>query len=360
MILGKTNLSEWANFRSTHSVSGWSGRGGQTRNPYALDRSPCGSSSGSGAAVAANLCAVAVGTETDGSVVCPSSMNGIVGIKPTLGLIGGRGIIPIAHSQDTAGPMARTVRDAAILLGAMAEGPHAQPDYTKFLDANGLRGARLGVARKFFGITADVDRLMESGLAEMKRAGAEIVDPADLPSHGKYNDSELEVMLYEFKNDLNGYLEARHTGLSMEKLIEFNARHRGEEMPYFEQEIFEKAQAKGPLTEPAYRKALAQNHRLSRAEGIDAVLKRHRLDAIVAPTAGPAWLIDTVNGDHDTGGCSTPAAVAGYPHITVPAGLVRGLPVGISFFGAAWSEPGLLKLAFSFEQAAQARKKPNL
>ncbi|SPF31315.1 Amidase [Candidatus Sulfopaludibacter sp. SbA4] len=358
VILGKTNLSEWANFRSTHSMSGWSGRGGQTRNPYALDRSPCGSSSGSGAAAAANLCAVAVGTETDGSVVCPSSINGIVGIKPTLGLIGGRGIVPIAHSQDTAGPMARTVRDAAILLGAMAEGPHAEADYTKFLDAGGLRGARLGVARKFFGITADVDRLMESSLDAMKKLGAEIVDPADLPSHGKYGDPELEVLLYEFKNDLNGYLETRHTGLSLERLIAFNNQHRGEEMPYFEQEIFEKAQKKGPLSDPAYRKALAQNHRLSRAEGIDAALKRQRLDAIVAPTAGPAWLIDNVNGDHDTGGCSTPAAVAGYPHITVPAGFVRGLPVGISFFGTAWSEPALLKLAYAFEQATKARKKP--
>ncbi|MBZ5626158.1 MAG: amidase [Acidobacteriia bacterium] len=360
VILGKTNLSEWANFRSTHSMSGWSGRGGQTRNPYALDRTPCGSSSGSGAAVAANLCAVAVGTETDGSVVCPSSMNGIVGIKPTLGLIGGRGIVPIAHSQDTAGPMARTVRDAAILLGAMAEGPHAQPDYTRFLDANGLRGARLGVARKFFGITADVDRLMESCLAEMKRLGAEIVDPADLPSHGKYGDSELDVLLYEFKADLNAYLENRHSGLTLENLIAFNDQHREEETPYFEQEIFEKAQKKGTLTNPAYRKALAQNHRLSRAEGIDAVLKQHRVDAIAAPTAGPAWLIDTVNGDHDTGGCSTPAAVAGYPHITVPAGFVRGLPVGISFFAGAWGEPGLLKVAYAFEQAGKARKAPKL
>jgi amidase len=358
VILGKTNLSEWANFRSTHSMSGWSGRGGQTRNPYAPDRSPCGSSSGSGVAVSANLCAVAVGTETDGSVVCPSSINGIVGIKPTLGLIAGRGIVPIAHSQDTAGPMARTVRDAAILLGALAEGPHAQPDYTRFLDPNGLRGARLGVARKFFGITADVDRLMESSLAQMKQLGAEIVDPADLPSHGKYGDSELDVLLYEFKADLNAYLEARHTGLTLEKLIEFNSEHRSEEMPYFEQELLEKAQKKGPLTEAAYRKALSQNHRQSRAEGIDAVIKRHRVDAIVAPTAGPAWLIDTVNGDHDTGGCSTPAAVAGYPHITVPAGFVRGLPVGISFFAGAWGEPGLLKLAYAFEQATKARKKP--
>ncbi len=360
VILGKTNLSEWANFRSAHSVSGWSGRGGQTRNPYALDRNPCGSSSGSGAAVAANLCAVAIGSETDGSVVCPSSMNGIVGIKPTLGLIPGRGIIPIAHSQDTAGPMARTVRDAAILLGVLADGPHAQPDYTRFLDGATLRGARIGVARKFFGITADVDKLMEECLAAMKREGAEVVDPADLPSHGKYNDTETEVLLYEFKTDLNAYLADRKTGLTLEKLIDFNEKHRAEEMPYFEQELFVRAQKKGPLTDPAYRKALAHNRRLSQAEGIDAVCKRHRVDAIVAPTAGPAWTIDYVNGDHDTGGCSTPAAVAGYPHITVPAGFVRGLPVGISFFGPAWSEPALLKLAYSFEQLTKARKRPAL
>ncbi len=360
VILGKTNLSEWANFRSTHSMSGWSGRGGQTRNPYATNRSPCGSSSGSGVAVAASLCAVAVGTETDGSVVCPSSMNGIVGIKPTLGLIGGRGIIPVGQSQDTAGPMARTVRDAAILLSALAEGSHAQQDYTKFLDAQGLRGARLGVARKFFGITADVDRLMENCIAEIKKRGAEVIDPADLPSHGKYNDSEFDVLLYEFKAGLNAYLETRHTGLTLEKLIAFNQREHEREMPYFEQEIFEKAQQKGPLTEPAYRKALAQNRRMSQAEGIDAVLKRHRVDAIIAPTAGPAWLIDEINGDHDTGGCSTPAAVAGYPHITVPAGFVHGLPVGISFFGTAWSEPALLKIAYGFEQATKARKPPRL
>ncbi len=358
IILGKTNLSEWANFRSTHSSSGWSGRGGQTRNPYALDRNPCGSSSGSGAAVAANLCAVAVGTETDGSVVCPSSINGIVGLKPTLGLVGGRGIVPIAHSQDTAGPMARTVRDCAVLLGAMAEGSHAQPDYTKYLDPQGLRGARLGVARKFFGITADVDRLMESSLAEMKRNGAEIIDPADLPSHGKYGDAEMEVLQYEFKADLNTYLEARRTALTMEKLIDFNETHRQAEMSYFEQEIFMQSQKKGPLSDPAYRRALEKCQRLSRVEGIDAVLKKYRVDAIVAPTAGPAWVTDWVNGDHDAGGCSTPAAVAGYAHITVPAGFVHGLPVGISFFSGAWSEPVLIKLAYAFEQAVKARKRP--
>ncbi|MGD0867992.1 MAG: amidase [Bryobacteraceae bacterium] len=360
VILGKTNLSEWANFRSPHSVSGWSGRGGQTRNPYALDRNPCGSSSGSGAAVAANLCMVAVGTETDGSVVCPSSMNGIVGIKPTVGLVSGRGIIPIAHSQDTAGPMARTVRDAAILLGAMAESDHAAPDYTKFLDANGLRGARLGVARKFFDISPDVTRLMENCLAEMKRLGAEIVDPADLPSHGKYEAAENIVLQYEFKNDLNAYLQTRGTGLTLEKLIAFNQEHRGEEMPWFEQEVFEESQKRGPLTDLAYRKALATNHRLARAEGIDEVIRAHSVDAIVAPTAGPAWLIDPVTGDHDTGGCSSPAAVAGYPHITVPAGFVHGLPVGISFFGAAWNEPVLIRLAYAFEQASKARKTPRL
>ena len=360
VILGKTNLSEWANFRSPHSVSGWSGRGGQTRNPYALDRNPCGSSSGSGAAVAANLCMVAVGTETDGSVVCPSSMNGIVGIKPTVGLVSGRGIIPIAHSQDTAGPMARTVRDAAILLGAMAEGSHAAPDYTKFLDANGLRGARLGVARKFFNISPEVTRLMENCLEEMKRLGAEIVDPADLPSHGKYDANENIVLQYEFKNDLNAYLQVRGTGLTLEKLIAFNQEHRSEEMPWFEQEVFEESQKRGPLTDAAYRKALATNHRLARADGIDEVIRVHSVDALVAPTAGPAWLIDPVTGDHDTGGCSSPAAVAGYPHITVPAGFVHGLPVGISFFGAAWNEGVLIRLAYAFEQASKARKAPRL
>lgn len=360
VILGKTNLSEWANFRSPHSVSGWSGRGGQTRNPYALDRNPCGSSSGSGAAVAANLCMVAVGTETDGSVVCPSSMNGIVGIKPTVGLVSGRGIIPISHSQDTAGPMARSVRDAAMLLGAMAEGPHAAPDYTKFLDAGGLRGARLGVARKFFDISPDVTRLMENCLAEMKRLGAEMVDPADLPSHGKYDAAENIVLQYEFKNGLNAYLQARGTDLTLEKLIAFNQEHRAEEMPWFEQEVFEESQKRGPLADLAYRKALATNHRLARSEGIDEVIRAHSVDAIVAPTAGPAWLIDPVTGDHDTGGCSSPAAVAGYPHITVPAGFVHGLPVGISFFGAAWSEPALIRLAYAFEQASKARKPPRL
>lgn len=360
VILGKTNLSEWANFRSSRSVSGWSGRGGQTRNPYALDRNPCGSSSGSGAAVAANLCAVAVGTETDGSIVCPSSMNGIVGIKPTVGLLGARGIVPISHSQDTAGPMARTVRDAAILLGALAEGPHAQPDYTKFLTPGGLRGARLGVARKFYDLGPDVQRLMDACLAQMKQMGATIVDPADLPSFGKYDTNENIVLQYEFKNDLNAYLEARQTGLTLEKLIAFNEQHRRTEMPYFEQEIFVDAQQRGNLNDVSYLSALSGNHRLARAEGIDAVIRKHKVDAIVAPTAGPAWLIDWVTGDHDTGGCSSPAAVAGYPHITVPAGFIHGLPVGISFFGTAWSEPVLLRIAYAFEQASKARRPPRL
>ena len=360
VILGKTNLSEWANFRSTRSVSGWSGRGGQTHNPYALDRNPCGSSSGSGAAVAANLCAVAVGTETDGSIVCPSSMNGVVGIKPTVGLLGGRGIIPISHSQDTAGPMARTVRDAAILLGALAEGPRAQPDYTKFLSPDGLRGARLGVARKFYDLGPDVQKLMEGCLTQMKHMGATLVDPADLPSFGKYDSNENIVLQYEFKNDLNAYLEARKTGLTLEKLIAFNDQHRPEEMPYFEQEIFIQSQQRGSLNDVSYLSALSGNRRLARAEGIDAVIKKQKVDAIVAPTAGPAWLIDWVTGDHDTGGCSSPAAIAGYPHITVPAGFVHGLPVGISFFGTAWSEPVLLRIAYAFEQASKARRPPRL
>ena len=371
VILGKTNLSEWANFRSSHSNSGWSARGGQTANPYALDRNPCGSSSGSGAGVSANLCAIAVGTETDGSVVCPSSVCGVVGIKPTLGLVGRSGIIPIAHSQDTAGPMARTVRDAAILLSAMAgadpRDPAAaakgQPDYTRFLDPRGLGGARLGIARKFFGFNAAVDKLMEDAIAAMKRQGAVIVDPADLPSHGKIDDPEFEVLLYEFKAGLNQYLAALPASMrvrSLAAVIAFNDRNRAREMPYFEQEIMLKAEKKGPLTERAYLDALAASRRLARAEGIDAVSSRHRLDAIVAPTAGPAWLTDWVNGDHGAGGCSTPAAVAGYPHVTVPAGFVRGLPVGISFFGPAWSEPALLKIAYGFEQATRARRPPRL
>jgi amidase len=372
VILGKTNLSEWANIRSSHSTSGWSGRGGLTRNPYALDRNPCGSSSGSGAATSANFCTLAVGTETDGSVVCPSSLNGIVGIKPTLGLISRSGIIPIAHSQDTAGAMARTVRDAAILLGALAgTDPRdpataasigkAAPDYTRFLDPNGLRGARIGVARKYFGFNDGVDALMDSLLNDMKKQGAEVIDPADLPSHGKFDDTEFTVLLYELKADLNAYLAARRTApvRTLEDVIAFDDNNKEKEMPFFGQDIFVKAQAKGPLSSKEYVDALAANVRLSRNEGIDAVMDKYHLDALVAPTAGPAWTTDLVNGDHAAGGSSNAAAVAGYPDITVPAGSLFGLPVGISFFGRAWTEPTLLKIAYGFEQMAKARKPPH-
>lgn len=372
LILGKTNLSEWANFRSTHSVSGWSGRGGQTRNPYALHRNPSGSSSGSGAAVAACLCAAAIGTETDGSVVSPSSVNGIVGVKPTLGLISRAGILPISHSQDTAGPMARTVRDAALLLGALtgadpadpataAAAGRTQPDYTRFLDANGLRGARLGIARKFFDKNVPLDAYLNQCVEVLKRCGAAIVDPADLPSHGKWGDAEMEVLLYEFKADLNAYLSrlpASRQPRTLAGLIDFNQRNRSREMPYFDQEIFHQAQAKGPLTEKAYLDARKQCLDLTRSGGIDAVIDKYKLDAMVTLTSGPAWMIDWVNGDTDTGGCSSPPAIAGYPHITVPAGLFRGLPVGLSFFGKAWSEPVLFRLAYAFESIAKARQKP--
>ena len=357
VLLGKTNLSEWANFRSSHSTSGWSGRGGLTRNPYALDRNACGSSSGSGAAVSANLCALAIGTETDGSIVCPASTNGVVGIKPTLGLIPATGIIPIAHSQDTAGPMARTVADAALLLGVLTGA-----DHTKSLDPNGLRGARIGVARdKFFGFSEETDRVIEAAIAEMKRRGAEIVDPADIPTAGKFDDSESEVLSYEFKNDLNLYLGALVPKAPMHSLadvIAFNESHREREMPYFGQDLMIKAQAKGPLSSKEYLDALEKDRRLSRTEGIDAVMSKHRLDALVAPTAGPAWCTDLINGDHAPGGSSTPAAVAGYPNINVPAGYAWGLPVGISFFGAANSEPLLIKLAYAFEQATRHRRAP--
>ena len=370
VILGKTNLSEWANIRCSHSTSGWSGRGGLTRNPYALDRNPCGSSSGTGAAVSANLCVAGVGTETDGSVVCPSSANGLAGLKPTVGLVSRSGIIPISHSQDTAGPMARTVRDVAILLGAMA-GADPQDaatadsrgklpaDYTRFLDPVGLRGARLGVVRKYFGFNDAVDQLMDSLLGEMKRAGAEIVDPADIPTIGKFDDSELTVFCYELKADLAAYLARRGASVkSLRDVIEFNELNRGREMPYFGQDIFLKSEQKGPLTAKEYIDALALNHQLSRVEGIDFVMDKFKLDALVAPTGGPAWLTDLINGDHVAGGSSSAAAVAGYPNINVTAGYLWGLPVGISFFGRAWSEPTLLKIAYSFEQLTKARQKP--
>lgn len=370
VILGKTNLSEWANFRSTHSTSGWSGRGGQTKSPYALDRNPCGSSSGSGVAVSANLCPLAVGTETDGSVVCPASMCGIVGIKPTLGLVSRSGIVPIAHSQDTAGPMARTVRDAALLLGALAGADEHDPatlvdrnrsytDYTQFLDPDGLKGARIAVARQYFNISPAVDAIMEDCIALIQKAGAQIVDPAGLPSFEEWRETELQVMLYEFKADLNRYLAARGGSIkSLADVISFNSAHRAEEMPYFGQELMQRAQEMGPLSEPEYKKALRTNRRLTRAEGIDAVIAKHKVDAILGPTSGPSWTTDWVSGDRIDSGCASPPAVAGYPHITVPAGFIFGLPIGVSFFGPAWSEPKLLKFAYAFEQARKARRIP--
>ena len=357
VILGKTNLSEWANFRSSHSVSGWSGRGGRCLNPYALDRSPCGSSSGSGAAIAANLAAVAVGTETDGSIVCPASATSLVGIKPTLGLLSAAGIVPIAHSQDTAGPMARTVTDAALLLGALAG-----VDYASALDPNGLRGARIGVARQhFFGYSHEADRLVEAALDVMRQAGAVIVDPADIPHAGEYDDSELTVLLYEFKADLSRYLADWAPGApvaSLADIVAFNERTADREMPYFGQDILLSAANKGPLTEPEYQAALAKNRRLSRDEGLDAVFAEQRLDAIVAPTGSPPWTTDLVNGDHFLGASSTPAAVAGYPSVSVPAGFAFGLPVGISFIGRERADAALIRLAYAFERAAAHRRPP--
>ncbi|MGI8896912.1 MAG: amidase [Pyrinomonadaceae bacterium] len=372
VILGKTNLSEWANFRSNHSSSGWSGRGGQTRNPYVLDRNPCGSSSGSGAAAAANLCAATIGTETDGSIVCPSSTNSLVGIKPTVGLVSRSGIIPIAHSQDTAGPMARTVADAAVLLGALtgidprdsatrSSQGKSHIDYTRFLDKDGLRGARIGVARAYFNFSDQVDKRMEELIREIKKLGAMVIDPADIPTKGKFDDSEFEVLLYEFKADLNAYLAGlgpKAPVRTLKAVIEFNEKNREKEMPYFGQDIFIKAQGKGPLTDKKYLQALRKNHLLSRGQGIDFVMRKHRLDALIAPTGGPAWPTDWINGDHFTGGYSSASAVAGYPHITVPAGYIFGLPFGISFFGAAYSEPKLIKYAYAFEQATKVRRPP--
>jgi amidase len=372
VILGKTNLSEWANFRSTHSSSGWSARGGQTRNPYALDRNPCGSSSGSGAAVAANFCSVTVGTETDGSIVCPASSCGIVGIKPTVGLVSRAGIIPIAASQDTAGPMTRTVADAAILLAALQGVDDRDPataalrrrpreDYAAALTPGGLRGARIGVARNFFGFNDKVDGLMNAALEVLKTEGAVLIDPANFPTAGQFDDNEFEVLLYEFKAGINGYLAtlgAQSAVKTLDDLIAFNEREREREMPFFGQEIFLMAKEKGPLTARAYTNALARCRRLSRREGIDAMVAKHRLEAVVAPAGGPAWTTDHVNGDHFTGGSSTPAAVAGYPAITVPAGEVFGLPVGLTFFGPAWSESRLIRLAYGYEQATRLRKPP--
>jgi amidase len=373
VILGKANLSEWANFRSDHSVSGWSSRGRQTRNPYALDRSPCGSSSGSAVAVAANLCVAAVGTETDGSIICPAQTNGIVGIKPTLGLVSRAGVIPISHSQDTAGPMARTIRDAAILLGGMVGADPRDPatlasqgksylDYTQFLDADGLKGARIGVARNFTGYFPKTEAIFKDCLAVLKSSGAELIDPANIETEKGLDKTELIVLYYEFKADLNAYLAALGPNArvhSMEEVIAFNEMNCERVMPFFGQDHILKAQEKGPLTEEVYLKALETNHRLAQVEGIDKTLQQHNVQALVAMSGDPAWLVDFVNGDSSGGGsCTSPAAVAGYPHITVPAGQIHGLPVGLSFFGAAWSEPTLLKMAYAFEQATKARRPP--
>lgn len=372
VILGKTNLSEWANIRSSHSTSGWSGRGGLTRNPYALDRNPCGSSSGTGAGISGNLAAVGIGTETDGSIVCPSSSNGLAGIKPTVGLVSRSGIIPISHSQDSAGPMCRTVKDAAILLGALTgvdpedaataeSAGKAQADYAQYCDPDGLKGARIGVARKYFGFSDAVDALMEQSLDVMKKQGATLVDPADIETLGKFDESELLIFMYELKADLNAYLARLGPGApvkTLKDIIEYNERNRDREMPYFGQDLFLKAESKGPLTEQAYLDAVAKNRQLARVEGIDAVMDKNRLDALVAPTGGPAWLTDLINGDHVAGGSSNTAAVARCPNLNVTAGNIDGLPVGISFFGRAWSEPVLIKLAYAFEQATKARRAP--
>jgi amidase len=372
VIIGKTNLSEWANFRSSRSTSGWSGRGGQTRNPYALDRNPSGSSSGSAAAVAASLAAAAVGTETDGSIVSPSSACGIVGIKPTVGLVSRSGIIPIAHSQDTAGPMARTVADAATLLGAMTGPDPADAttkgsegrfptDYREFLKPDGLRGARIGVLRSdSFNFAKKLDPVLQSAVEAMKREGAEVIDPVGFPTLGKTDGSEYEVLLYEFKADLEAYLAGRPGAAvrGLPDLIAFNLKNADREMPFFGQEILESAAKKGPLSDKAYRDALAKDHDLMRTKGIDAVMTKHKLDALLVLTNGPAHLTDLINGDSFSGSSSSPAAVAGYPSITLPAGWIHGLPVGISFIGRAWSEPVLIRLAYGLERALGMRKAP--
>lgn len=372
VILGKTNLSEWANIRSTTSTSGWSARGGQTRNPYALNRSPSGSSSGSGAAVAANLCVVAIGTETDGSIVSPASMCGIVGVKPTVGLVSRAGIIPIAASQDTAGPMTRTVRDAAIVLGVLAGADERDPatkvipvglsfDFTAAMKLGALRGARIGVLHGPFGLHPRMENVLDEAVVTMKAAGVEVVDLGEFPNLGQISEPELEVLLYELKDGLNTYLAGLGSAASVKTLgevIVFNEKHRAQEMPFFGQELFIRAEAKGPLTDPGYLAARKLCLKVARTEGIDALLAQHKLDALVSLTGGPAWLIDPVNGDTYTGGSSTPAAVAGYPSVTVPAGMVFGLPVGVSFFAEAWSEARLLAIAADFEKHSKARREP--
>lgn len=369
VILGKTNLSEWANFRSTRSTSGWSGRGGQTKNPYALDRNPCGSSSGTGTAIAANLATVGIGTETDGSIICPAAVAGLVGIKPTVGLVSRNGIIPISHSQDTAGPMTRSVADAAALLAAITgrdDGDVATKnsvglaifDYAPHLKADGLKGARIGVVRKLMGYQPDVDAAMEKAIVAIKAAGAEVID-VEIPTLGEWDDPEFEMLLYEFKADLESYLAKSDAPVkTLAELIEFNKKNASTEMSWFAQELFEKAQAKGPLTDAAYMEARTKARKLAGPEGIDATLKPNKLDALIAPSMSPAWLTDPINGDHFTGAGYGAAAVAATPSITVPMGDSHGLPLGVTFMGPAWSEPRLIELAYSFEQATKARKGP--
>jgi len=378
IILGKTNMSVWAYFRSIRGTSGWSPRGGQTKNPYILTRSPCGSSSGSGAAMAANLAAAAIGTETDGSIVCPAAANSIVGIKTTMGLVGRSGVVPGSHSQDVVGPMARTVADAAMVLGAMTgvdprdpttqdSGGKALTDYSRFLDRNGLKGARIGVARNYFGYHEKVDALIDQSIEAMRKAGAMSVDPANVETAGKFGGCEVTTFFYELKADLGSYLQARSTTgpQSLRDLMAFNEKNRDREMPFFQQEFFQLSEKNGgPLTDPAYVDARAECVRLAGAEGIDATLKKHNLDAIVAPTFGPVMPIDLVLGDHLMPAWATAhwapsvAAVAGYPHISVPAGYIQGVPMGISFMAGAWSEPTLIKLAYAYEQATRYRRTP--
>lgn len=372
VVLGKTNLSEWANFRSSNSSSGWSGRGGQVRNPYVLDRSPCGSSSGSSVAVSANLASAAVGTETDGSILCPSSVSCVVGIKTTLGLVSRAGVVPIAHSQDTVGPIARTVTDAAIMLGAMAGADEDDPatrlgrgrsrrDYTKFLDPDGLKGSRVGVPREvYFGYSDRADEIAEDAVKRMKRLGARIIDPANIPTAKQMGEGEMTVLLYEFKAELNRYLRGLRESRvrSLKDVIEFNEKHASQELKYFGQDILIKAQKTTDLKDKKYLKALKRDLVLSRRKGIDLVMSKHSLDALVTPTTSPAWTVDLVDGDHGLGGSSQPAALAGYPAITVPAGLAFGLPVGITFMGRAYSEPTLIRLAYAFEQATRQRRQP--
>lgn len=369
IILGKTNLSEWANFRSTASSSGWSGLWGQTQNPYDVTTSPCGSSSGSGAAIAANLATVAIGTETDGSVTCPSAMNGIVGIKPTLGIVSRDGIIPIAHSQDTAGPMARTVADAVILLSAMSKfdkndqaATHSPINYISHLKSDGLKGKRIGIARNLTGYHQQLDLVFEQAIADLKAQGAVIVENTNFENLGTWGEAEFEVLLYEFKHGLNNYLKNSTSEIpkSLAELIKYNSDNSNIEMPYFQQEIFEMAQEKSSLSSQEYLNYLSLAKRLTQKEGIDKLLIEHQLDLIIAPTTGPAWKTDWINGDHYLGAASSAAAISGYPHITVPMGYVHGLPVGLSMFSGKLQEGKLIEAAYNYEQATRHRKPPSL